>query len=266
VIALKDSNFSKDQLDVLKLFGSLASLGIRKTQLYDETKQALDTRDLFISMASHELRTPLTTINGYIQLLYSRLSGHESNEGRWIQDLANEAKRMTKLVQELLAINQIKSGQLQYVFMEYHLTEIIQRALKDFHIYYPKHKVVFDPSLDPTKDFVICDYDKLLQVLHNILSNASKFSRPEDEIVVKLKLASPCLVISIQDKGAGISKEDLPKIFEGFYKGIGHYQGGMGVGLFLAKDIIDRHHGSIKVKSKENIGTTVVIRLPRAES
>ncbi len=261
----KKEHFTKDDLDILKLFGAMATLAIRKTQLYDETKQALDTRDLFISLASHELRTPLTTISGYIQLLHSRLAGKATPESRWIEDLSYESLRLTKLVQELLAINQIKSGQLQYIFKEYRVSDIVKRAVKDLKIAYPEYKIILNDETHRGSDIIVCDFDKLLQVLINIVNNAVKFSPAKKEIEVGVKSKSPCIIVSVKDHGKGISKQDLPKIFEGFYKGKNHYKGGMGVGLYLAKDIIDRHHGLIKVKSRLNQGTTVEISLPRAE-
>lgn len=261
----RKEHFSKEDLNVLKLFGAMVTLAIRKTQLYDETKQALDTRDLFISLASHELRTPLTTINGYIQLLHNRLAGKNTLESRWIEDLSHESLRLTKLVQELLAINQIKSGQLQYVFKEYEISEIVERAVKDLALVYPSNKIVLKNETNGQKSTVVCDFDKLLQVLINIITNAVKFSPSEKEIEIDIKGKSPCIIVSVKDQGKGISKKDLPKIFEGFYKGKDHYKSGMGVGLYLAKDIIDRHHGSIKVKSEMNKGTIVEITLPKAE-
>src|SRR3989344_2861390 len=98
----KSEYLTDQELDTLELFGSLASLAIRKTKLYDETKRALEARDLFISMAVYELRTPLTTISGYAQLLHSKLSGSVTPESRWVEELSWEAYRLTLLVNELL--------------------------------------------------------------------------------------------------------------------------------------------------------------------
>ena len=99
-------------------------------------------------------------------------------------------------------------------------------------------------------------------MLTNVLNNAAKFSPTTEKIKATLNYVNGNFVVKIQDKGTGISKDDLPHIFDEFYKGKGNYRSGMGLGLFLAKSIIDKHKGGIKVTSKKDKGTTVAINLP----
>src|SRR5690606_7915517 len=117
------------ETDILKLFGSFASLAIKKNELYEETKNALEVRDMFISLASHELRTPLTSINGYIQLLHSRKDKLGHSESKWINELYEESKRLTNLVRELLEVNRIKQGQLQFILRETKFSDIVTSAI-----------------------------------------------------------------------------------------------------------------------------------------
>lgn len=265
VRSFKDRDFTKRELEILMLYGSMASLGIRKTHLYAEAQKALEVRDLFIAMAAHEFRTPLTTISGYAQLLNSKLSGSNTSESRWIEEMLWETKRLTNLVNELLEVNKIKSGLLQYVFKECDLREIIHRAVTSFRFNHPKRVLNITNLCGDDNPLVIGDFDKLLQVLTNIIDNAVKFSAEETEIDVVLKLKKTFYIISIIDRGSGVPKADHPRIFEGFYKSSTHTKEGMGLGLFLAKKVLDEHHGLIEVKSKENKGTIVDISLPKAE-
>lgn len=259
----KDKYFTDEQLNSLKIFGSLASLAIRKNQLYEETKMALEARDLFISMAAHELRTPITTISGYAQLLYSKFGEAETPESRWIKELTWETLRLSHLVNELLEVDRIKTGQFQYFFKECSLKEILQRAAADFKITHPEHSLLIKNTIKKNKDIIIGDFDKLLQMILNLLDNAAKFSPPSLSITLKLDSKPSCFTLIVQDKGKGVSKPELPIIFEKYYKGVDTRVEGMGLGLFLVKNIIREHHGEIKISSKLNKGTTIKIKLPK---
>lgn len=263
VISTKDKNFSKQDLNSLKLFGTLATLAIKKTQLYDETKKAVEIRDMFISLASHELRTPLTTISGYTQLLQMKTKDKNTLESKWINELSKETIRLTKLVNELLQVNRIKSGELEYFWKECSLKEIIKRALQDIKFTHPDRKVVFKENLGVNDDIVVGDYDKLLQAVINLVDNALKFSPPLKEVVISLGVYSNDLVVEIVDYGEGIHNKDLKSIFDDFYIGANNQKGGIGLGLYLTRNIIDKHHGQILVSSKIHKGTRVKIKIPK---
>lgn len=263
VMMPKEKAFSDKELKALGVFGSYASLAIRKAHLFEEIKEALETRDLFISMAAHELRTPLTTISGYVQLLRTKFAKVEATEARWVEELSWEVSRLTQLVNELLEVGRINSGKLQYVWREQGLKQIIRRGIQDFQFSYPQHKVVFLDQIGNNRDILVGDFDKLLQVVINLLDNAGKFSPPGSEITVGLKFRSPYFILTIRDWGRGIAKKDLPHVFEGFYRGKDVAREGMGLGLFLAKNIVEEHHGSVHMHSRPNKGTLVEVQLPR---
>lgn len=262
--SVSKENFTKKQLDILRLFGSLASMAIKKTQLYDETHQALESRDLFIAMAAHELRTPLTSVNGYIQLLKTKQNELGDSEKRWLEHLSYESLRLTNLINELLEINRIKSGQLQYIWKECSLSNIINRAIANVQFLHPDRTFVLENNLLPNHDVFVGDFDKILQTITNLLDNAAKFSPPKSEVILNAIDDKKMLKIQILDKGRGIRKKELPKIFNAFYKA-DEFKQGMGIGLFLAKFVINRHQGNIELKSKENKGTTVTITLPKTK-
>lgn len=264
IISKRKNYFTERDMNVLKLFAQMASLAIRKTQLYDETKKALDDRDLFISMAAHEFRTPITTISGYTQLLYTKLSGSNTAPSRWSQELLAETTRLTSLVNELLEINRIKTGELNYIFRINHLREIIKRVINNTHFTYPNHKIIFNDYLGKD-DVVISDFDKLIQVVGNLLGNAAKFSPDGKEISLTLRQKTLYFIVTVKDQGIGIPKKDLRKIFEKFSKGTNHSREGIGLGLFLAKSIIEQHHGTIAINSIRGAGTTVEVKLPKVK-
>lgn len=243
----------------------MATLAIRKTQAYDETQKALGARDLFISMAAHEFRTPLTTISGYIQLLQSKLSGANTSEARWTEELSWETSRLIILVNEFLQLHNIKSGQFRYHLKECSLKEIAERAIKITRFTHTHHKVILEDNLAGQRDTVIGDHDKLLQVVTNLIDNAAKFSPQGTNIIISLQLHSPYLILTVTDQGRGISKKDLPGIFESFYQGSAK-QGGMGLGLFIAKNIIRKHRGFIKIRTKKGAGASVDVILPPAST
>ncbi|CAN5195781.1 hypothetical protein BH11PAT1_BH11PAT1_2350 [soil metagenome] len=251
------------EFKVLTLFGSLATLAIKKTQLYDETKKALETRDLFISLASHELRTPLTSINGYIQLLHKKLSKQENSEGKWIRELSDECQRLTNLVKELLEINRIKQGQLQFNLRESNMHDIIDKAIGRLKFSYLNRDITFINNTTGKEDEIIGDSDKLLQMMSAFLSNAAKFSNNDTSITIELTTQKKYVVVTIADNGEGIDAQDLARIFEEFYKAPHNLKEGMGIGLMLAKHIINYHRGEVKVKSKRGKGTIIELKLPK---
>ncbi len=263
VLSSHKVEFTDEDMNVLMLFGPMASLAIRKSQFYDETRKALETRDLFISMAAHELRTPLTTINGYSQLLNGRLSKKpESDESRWAYELSREATRMTHLINELLEMNRIKTGQLNYVFQECHLKDVVDRVLRNFNLTHPEQQIILEDKLNHKSDLIIGDFEKLMQAFTNLLDNAAKFSPKGSPLEVVLKLKPGFIVIQVKDRGKGISKKDIPRIFDGFYRGGDNKVEGMGLGLYLVKNILQMHRGDVKIDSSNGEGTTFSMQLP----
>lgn len=246
-----------------KIFGSLAMMAIRKAQLNKQLEESLQTRDLFISMASHELRSPLTTINSYSQLIERTVAAKKKPDYRWVKVLRDETTRLVHMFDELLQLDSIKSGKLQYTWRIFNLNEVLRRAIINFKVKYPQRRLIYKNKLRGESGEVMADFDKLLQAVLNVLNNAAKFSGKE--IRMKLDYSHPHYVISVEDSGVGILKADKKRIFEGFYKGGNSSRHGMGLGLFLTKSIIEMHRGKIEVRSRA--GRTIVnFYLPKLTS
>lgn len=257
-------SFSDSDFGLFKLFIPLASLAIRKNELYDEVNKALKARDLFISMASHELRTPLTAINGYTSLIESVVKGQGGHLARWVESLSSETQRLTLLVKELLEVNRIKLGRLHYHFKVCHLIDVINRAVSNFRFVFENRQLQIVSTVKTGDDAVIGDYDKLLQCVTNLLENAAKFSPENKEIYLSLRSKRNELVITVEDKGVGIKKEELPEVLKNFARGSNTDKEGMGLGLYLVNQIVVRHHGELKVKSNLGKGTKVSVIFPKA--
>lgn len=257
--------YTERELSILSLFGSMASLAIKKAQQYHEATKALEIRDMFISMAAHELRTPLTSINGYIQLLYSKLAQREGVEGKWIKELYEESKRMTTLIKELLEVNRIKAGQQQFMWQECNLVDVLTEAIQETQSLhqFQEREVEFENKLRLGEDRVIGDPSKLSKVFANIIDNAFKYSSKTTRVLIDISLKAGFITVSIKDQGKGIDEKDMPHIFTGQHKGEGGEEG-LGIGLFFVESVIRQHRGSIDVKTKLKKGTTFIIKLPKA--
>lgn len=260
-----DSNkdhFTDQEIKMLTLYGAMATLALKQALTYQETHKAVEVRDLFISLTAHEFRTPLTTINGYAQLLRRKLTKDNSALSQWTDELNTEVKRLIEMTNELLEISRIKSGKIDYSFKETNVVEIVSAAANRFRFSYPSHEL--KEIIEPGSDFqIIGDADKLLQVFTNILENAGKFSQPSKSVTIGVTAKNKWIVIEITDEGRGIAKEDQERIFQGFYKGLNTDESqGMGLGLYIAKSIVDAHQGKLKVSSKLQKGTKFSIYLP----
>lgn len=267
VNSTKEHYFSQKDIEILQIFGSIASMAIKKTQLYNEAKNALEIRDLFISIAAHEFRTPLTTLNGYLQLLDNKMKNNKSIEAEWIKQLRWEASRLTRMTADLLTLNRIKAGKYQLEFSEADLTHILAQIQSNFRFLYPNRQLVMENLVNDYQEIkVVADADKLIQVFTNILDNAAKFSLPDSviNIIFSIDPKKEYVSIQIEDHGEGIQIKNLNNIFSGFYKPEEHFntKNGLGLGLFLSKFIIKEHHGSMNVSSKKGLGTKIDIKLP----
>lgn len=254
--------FTKEIHSLYNIFTAIASAAIKKTQLHEEVKGALEMRDRFISLASHELRTPLTSMSGYAQLLYRKFADKDTVESKWIEELYFETQRLTQLIKELLDINRIKQGQLEFILREIDLAEVVDKALERFKVTHKDNNIVVINKVGTKKSFMIGDYNKLLQMITALLSNASKFSPFKSTIVIELDSNKRYIILRVIDEGKGIPKKEISKIFDGFYKIGTEEKEGLGVGLLLAQHIIESHKGKIEISSGKKSGTTIEVQLP----
>ena len=237
--------------------------------LHDTTEQEKEERErrLFVSNVSHELRTPLTSVKSYLEAL-DEGALYEPVAPDFIKVSLNETNRMMRMVTDLLHLSRIDnaSGHLDVELINFtaFITFILNRFDKmRSQDQEKKYELVRDYPI--TSVWIEIDTDKMTQVIDNILNNAIKYSPDGGKITVSMKTTDDQMLLSISDQGLGIPKEDLPKIFDRFYrvdKARSRAQGGTGLGLAIAKEIIKQHNGFIWAKSEYGKGSTFTIVLP----
>ncbi|HXG58764.1 MAG TPA: ATP-binding protein, partial [Thermoanaerobaculia bacterium] len=227
--------------------------------------QELDRKkDEFLSVASHELRTPLTTIKGYTQLL-AQTAGELKDDERstYLNAVLSEVERMMGLISELLDVSRIETNRLQIHPAPVRWGEFVERRVSAFRVQHPGRRIRFERAAPDA--VVLADPDRMRQVIDNLLSNAIKYSPEGSDIEVETSCESGFLLTSVIDHGIGIPGDEIPQLFERFHRArnvSSRYYGGLGLGLYIARAIIESHHGSIHVDSQEGGGSRFTIRLP----
>ncbi len=217
----------------------------------------------FISSVSHELRTPLTAIKGWSETL--RQAGPEDGEmmSKGLDVIADEAERLSGIVEELLDFSRLQSGRLEMKFNRLDVLAELEEAVFLFRDRARKNGMELEYIETADLSPILGDRDRLKQVFINVLDNAIKYSNPGGRIRVEAADMGGHIQIVVSDTGVGISKEDLPNIKNKFYKA-NKTRPGSGIGLALADEIIERHKGHLEIESEEGVGTTVIITLPVA--
>jgi len=237
--------------------------------LHDTTEQEKEERErrLFVSNVSHELRTPLTSVKSYLEAL-DEGALYDPVAPDFIKVSLNETNRMMRMVTDLLHLSRIDNATSHLDIELINFTAFITFILNRFdkmrsQDQEKKYELVRDYPI--TSVWIEIDTDKMTQVIDNILNNAIKYSPDGGKITVSMKTTDDQMILSISDQGLGIPKEDLPKIFDRFYrvdKARSRAQGGTGLGLAIAKEIIKQHNGFIWAKSEYGKGSTFTIVLP----
>ena len=223
-------------------------------------------RSEFISNVSHELKTPMVMLSGYSEALLDDIVTDPKEVKEMIAIIKDESDRMNKLVNELLIIARMDSDEVQYNIEEQDLKPLINKLIHryEFDLKDKATRLIVETDDEP---FVFpFDADKLNQVLTNIIDNAIRYTKDEDTITISLnKSQDDTVEISIEDTGTGIKEENLQHIFDRFYKedeARTRGKHGTGLGLYIVKNIIEKHGGSISVESEYGEGTKFIIKLP----
>lgn len=236
--------------------------------LHDITQQKRldDARKEFVANVSHELRTPLTNIKGYTETLIDAYDDIDSEtRSHFLSVIYNEADRMTRLVKDLLTLTKLDYERMEASDAPVDLRDIAERVAASMEIEARKQGVTIHCDLPVEMPQVSGERDRLQQVVMNIVSNAVKYNQRGGSVTMRCDWQDGIVRLSVADTGLGIPKEDLPRIFERFYrvdKARSREKGGTGLGLAIAREIVEFHGGTITVDSQEGKGTTVVIALP----
>ncbi len=260
--------YDTDDLAFAEELARRAALAIDNALLYREAQEAVQIRDAFLSVASHELKTPLTSLLGYMDLLKRRVTVGMvigERELRRIEVANAQAHRLHKMVTSLLDLSRLQTGQLSIERGPVELGELVRRIGEEVEPTLNTHQLSVVVPDDPVT--VSGDELRLEQVIQNLLSNAVKYSPYGGPITIRLSTDDGWARVAIQDRGLGIPRESLAHIFTRFYRAANsaRYQVvGMGVGLFVVKQIAELHGGRVEVSSEEGEGSTFTLWLPLA--
>ncbi|MEW4370323.1 HAMP domain-containing sensor histidine kinase [Paenibacillus kandeliae] len=220
----------------------------------------------FVANASHEIRTPLQMIQGYSEALLDGMASSKEETDELVQVIYEESLRMSRLVQDLLDLSRMEAGHMDMGFDEMQLNELMDRMDRKFSVRAKERDLKLDVICQPPLLVVEADTDRLEQVFTNLLDNAFRHTPSGGHVQVQAMLKGEQVEVTFTDTGAGIPQEDLPHIFERFYKAdkarVRGESGGTGLGLAIVRNIIEAHHGTISADSEVGKGTTFTLLLP----
>lgn len=219
----------------------------------------------FVANVSHELKTPLTTVKSYTETLLDGAIEDREISIEFLNVINNESDRMARLVRDLLQLSHLDHKKLNFNFIKFDINKLIKDVVKKLEISFKEKKHKLKLELSNTTNLINGDKDKIEQVIQNILSNAIKYTPKDGIIYVQTKEDYEDIIIKIIDNGIGIPKEDLPRVFERFYrvdKARSRDMGGTGLGLSIAKHIVEEHGGEISVDSEVGKGSIFKIKIP----
>lgn len=230
------------------------------TDIHDQ-KVKDEKKDEFMGIASHEMKTPLTTAKAYLQMLELTLNDTEQEAKLFAIKASESVDRLNELIGELLDVSKIQFGKLNYTMTTFNFNEMIESTVENVQLTSPTSTIV---KTGKVNDAVIGDKNRLQQVVINLLSNAIKYSPYSDNVFITIAQEKDIITVTVKDTGIGIAEQSLNKIFDKYHRVEEHavqFQG-MGVGLFISYEIIQRHQGKLWVESEVGKGSTFYFTLP----
>lgn len=231
---------------------------------YAEEIKVLNARkDEFIGLASHELKTPVTSLNAYLQIIDRNLSSDDRNKP-FITKAIQQVNKLTSLISDLLDVSKIQTGKLPFTYTDFDLIQVLKDVVEILQHNYESHKIKLHFDQQPIT--LEADQQRIEQVIINLITNAVKYSPAADRIIINVISSDQNVTVSVQDFGIGIPKDQQEKVFSRFYRveNIATHISGLGIGLYISNEIINRHGGRIWIESEPGKGSTFYFNLKRA--
>jgi two-component system, OmpR family, phosphate regulon sensor histidine kinase PhoR len=235
----------------------------------DELKKLEAFRKEFIADVSHELKTPIFAAQGFVHTLLDGAVNDKTVRNKFLKKAAKSLDGLDVLVQDLLTLSQIETGQIKMHFENIDLRELTEEVFEQFENKHEKKGVRLRIDGDQRRVMVFADKQRIRQVMTNLVSNAVKHSVDDGTVIVKFQSGKKNVTISVKDSGEGIPAEHLPRIFERFYrvdKSRSREKGGTGLGLAIVKHILDGHNTKAEVESAPGKGSVFKFKLPKAKT
>lgn len=231
--------------------------------LFQEIKALNEKKDEFIGIASHELKTPLTSISGYLQLL-AKLQSEETTK-KFIDKTIHQVNKLTSLVSDMLDVSKIEAGKLQFSKKKFDMKLMVENAIELINHTHSGSEITLKSDIESIPFYG--DEQRIEQVMINLLSNAIKYSPNTAKIDISLSLSNGEILVGVKDEGYGIAPDLQKKIFTRFYRveDVNPNISGLGIGLYISSQVIERHEGKIWVESELGKGSTFWFALPRPQ-
>ncbi|WP_368895239.1 sensor histidine kinase [Priestia megaterium] len=243
----------------------VGSLALAINDLGQELERYRNRQRDFFANISHDLRTPISYIKGYTQVIYDKLYTDEKEKEQYLSIIINEVNQLNVLIDDLFELSKLEGGQLELYLNWINVQELIEGCLNKVRLKAKQKKIQLSIQLKDNIPYIYTDGARLEQLLMNILENAIRYNKLNGHIEIKGWIEKKKVYLSIKDTGVGIAEEDLPYIFERFYKtdkSRSNRLGSTGLGLSIVKHLVLLLEGEIKVKSTLHKGTTFLITLP----
>jgi signal transduction histidine kinase len=237
-------------------------------KINQELKRLNRTKTQFISIASHQLRTPLAAVKGYLSMIMDGDYGSVApNQKKILETVLQSANRLVRLVDTLLDVSRIESGRLDIVFRRTQLINVLENKIRELQSEAELKEQAISFKKPPGQvPEILADSSKLDEVFGNILDNAVKYTPVKGKININLEVNREDILITIQDTGIGIPKDEIPYLFDRFARGRGVKvnPAGSGLGLYIVRKLVEGHGGKVWVESAGlDKGSTFFVKLPR---
>jgi PAS domain S-box-containing protein len=261
----KPGMFRKEHEQLIAGVAAQASVALDNAKLYGEIKILNAKKDEFIGLASHELKTPVTSISGYLQIIERGLPAGDKHKN-FIGKALSQVGKLTTLISDLLDVSKIQTGKLPFSYTQFDVVELLADVTEMMQQSYNSHKIELNYSTNPI--IIKADHQRIEQVIINLITNAAKYSPGTDKIIITAKVSGNKLQVAVKDFGIGIAKDQQERIFSRFYRveNLASHMSGLGIGLYICHEIIERHKGKMWVDSELGQGSTFSFELPLAIS
>jgi signal transduction histidine kinase len=253
------SRYVKENLEFAETLASRTALAVENAIVYQEARDALKAKDEFLTVLAHEIRGPITSIHLCVQAMTSS-TATASDMPKMLAIIEREDRRLSGFVNELVDLRKIQSGQIQFALEEVALGDVVREAVDSLSTELAESRSALSITMEGRP---VGQWDKygLRQVVTNLLSNAIKFGDGKP-LVVGFREDQGKTILQVTDHGIGIEAEKLDEIFNPFQRGVPvRNYGGLGLGLYIARTIVEGLGGNIRVQSKPKEGTTFTVEL-----
>ena len=256
------------QDEIARLAATFNQMAARLEQAVAAERALDETRRNLVAWASHDLRTPLTSLRVMVDALADGIVSDPKTVTRYLAQSQAEIKQMSGLIDDLFELAKLDAGNLNLDFEWINLSDLVSDTLESFAVQAETLQVTLYGFVPPEVDPVWAAPDKLSRILNNLVGNALEYTGPNDTIQLQATLEADSIIIQVSDDGSGIPPQDLPHIFERFYRGersrsrTGSHHSGAGLGLAIVKGLVNAHGGEIWAESQLGEGAQFYFRLP----